>query len=327
MAFSKIAASSIAKNEAKNVSAWLAATSSCNARFVLDTGSTDNTVELLRAAGVVVKQHVFPEPFDFSLARNVALAMVPPEYRWTLAIDFDERLDDDWREKFESAILENPDATMVKFYPVMTLGESGEWQKYFEPNYKLFCTDLHGWRGPCHEKAVAKAGVVSKTIDAGISLFHDQSDAGAAYARRARYAVLCKAHLLTHSDDAGLVWYLLDYAVLEKNFPEIREYAMRYLVLTSGSRTDLRAFAYNYLAQAFAYEGNVQEATSNLMRAYEEYPSEWGANTLLNGALALGKKELALSAISLFPEPLPPEISTLRDTLRREVVDNRSKSV
>ena len=44
----KIAVYAIAKNEAKHVKRWVEATEGADVRVVLDTGSEDNTYELLQ---------------------------------------------------------------------------------------------------------------------------------------------------------------------------------------------------------------------------------------------------------------------------------------
>jgi glycosyltransferase involved in cell wall biosynthesis len=48
--------------------------------YVLDTGSTDDTVSLLKQHGANVEQQVIT-PWRFDTARNVALEMVPSNSR------------------------------------------------------------------------------------------------------------------------------------------------------------------------------------------------------------------------------------------------------
>lgn len=62
--------------------------------IVLDTGSTDNTVELLSSLGVEVHQKTY-EHFRFDIARNDSLALVPEEYNIRVCTDIDERFEQD----------------------------------------------------------------------------------------------------------------------------------------------------------------------------------------------------------------------------------------
>ena len=59
--------------------------------IVIDSGSTDETVELATAAGATVLQHPFE---NYGLQRNWAIREVAHRYRWQLHLDADERLTD-----------------------------------------------------------------------------------------------------------------------------------------------------------------------------------------------------------------------------------------
>ena len=85
----KIATYSISLNEEKHVARWLDATKESDYRVVLDTGSTDKTVELLKAAGVIVEVGIIT-PWRFDTARNMALDLVPQDVDVCLVLDMDE---------------------------------------------------------------------------------------------------------------------------------------------------------------------------------------------------------------------------------------------
>ena len=59
--------------------------------IVIDSGSTDGTVELASAAGATVLHHPFE---NYGLQRNYAIQEVPHTYVWQLHLDADERLTD-----------------------------------------------------------------------------------------------------------------------------------------------------------------------------------------------------------------------------------------
>ncbi|MEE1308446.1 MAG: glycosyltransferase family 2 protein, partial [Anaerovibrio sp.] len=83
----KLSACVIVKNEAANLPQWL----SCMSRvademIVVDTGSTDDTVELAEAAGA--KVYYFAWCNDFAAAKNYAIEQAAGD--WILFLDADE---------------------------------------------------------------------------------------------------------------------------------------------------------------------------------------------------------------------------------------------
>jgi len=84
-----IALTAIVKNESRSITRLLESVRPhVDMMLVLDTGSTDNTVELARKAGAQV--YFFEWCNDFSAARNTILAHSTAD--WNLVLDADERL-------------------------------------------------------------------------------------------------------------------------------------------------------------------------------------------------------------------------------------------
>mgnify|MGYP003349482436 CR=1 FL=1 len=74
----KIAVYTIAKNEAKHVKRWAEATKGADVQIVLDTGSDDNTYDLLLQYGIEAHRANL-SPFRFDTARNMALDLIPAD--------------------------------------------------------------------------------------------------------------------------------------------------------------------------------------------------------------------------------------------------------
>ena len=70
---------------------------------VLDTGSTDDTVERLRAAGARVTVERF-DPWRFDTARNRSLDLVPEDADICVCTDLDEVLHPGWRALLEAGL-------------------------------------------------------------------------------------------------------------------------------------------------------------------------------------------------------------------------------
>ena len=83
----KLSACVIAKNEEGNIGTWLASMKKlADEMIVVDTGSTDRTVEMAKAAGARVFHHAWQN--DFAAAKNCALEKAQGD--WILFLDADE---------------------------------------------------------------------------------------------------------------------------------------------------------------------------------------------------------------------------------------------
>ena len=96
----KIAVYTIAKNEEKFVERWYQSMKEADELYVLDTGSTDNTVNKLKTLGVKVKVKKI-SPWRFDVARNLSLAMVPNDVDICVCTDLDEVFNKGWRKELE----------------------------------------------------------------------------------------------------------------------------------------------------------------------------------------------------------------------------------
>lgn len=76
-------------NEAHNIADCIASLRWADAVIVLDSYSTDDTVQIARAHGAVVHQRAFD---NYAAQRNAALALLERESQWVLFVDADERV-------------------------------------------------------------------------------------------------------------------------------------------------------------------------------------------------------------------------------------------
>jgi len=83
----RLSAIVITRNEEANIGACLDSVAFCDERIVVDTDSTDRTVEIARARGARVVSHPFA---GFGPQKNFALAQATGD--WVFSIDADERV-------------------------------------------------------------------------------------------------------------------------------------------------------------------------------------------------------------------------------------------
>ena len=131
--------------------------------IIVDTGSTDQTVEIAKAYGAVIKTYEWNN--NFAEARNFALSFATKE--WILVLDADEYLRDEDYELFMTML----DNQQIDSYYIKTLN-------FTEPNNKQSCMVNLNHRlfrnhkgfhyiGAIHEQLTSNQSVTSKISDLG----------------------------------------------------------------------------------------------------------------------------------------------------------------
>jgi len=136
----KIAAYAIAKNESKHVKQWVDATAGADVRVVLDTGSEDNTYDLLQKYPVEAHRATLSD-FRFDVARNMALNLVPSDVDVCVSLDMDEVPDPDFFDKLRQAWQPNTGRAWAMW-------DTGN---IWANNNRIHARHGYKWRYPCHE--------------------------------------------------------------------------------------------------------------------------------------------------------------------------------
>lgn len=146
----KICVYAICKNESKFVDRWCNSMSEADCIVVLDTGSTDDTVEKLRSHGVTVVQKAI-EPWRFDVARNESLKLVPSDCNILVCTDLDEYFDKGWAKYLRERWIEGVHKRCHYSYYYANL-DTGF------PEQIITYNKIHGrgwhWRCPVHELMV-----------------------------------------------------------------------------------------------------------------------------------------------------------------------------
>ena len=126
--------------------------------LIVDSGSTDKTVELAEANGVKVVYRAWDN--DFSAQRNFALEHVQTE--WVLYLDADERINDELAEAIKKATNDSKQA-MYKF--IRRNSAFGKDFKYgvLGPDsvVRMFPKDKVHWEDKVHERPVGDLPVIT----------------------------------------------------------------------------------------------------------------------------------------------------------------------
>lgn len=127
----KISACIIARDEALHLPDCLASVGFCDELIVVDSGSSDATVEIARSAGATVVEQPW---LGFASQRNVAIDHAHGD--WILEIDADERVSPQLRGEIEAFVAAPPPDVALAGLPLRevllghTLGPSAKYPKY-----------------------------------------------------------------------------------------------------------------------------------------------------------------------------------------------------
>jgi glycosyltransferase involved in cell wall biosynthesis len=136
-------------NEAPNLPQALASiTGWAHDIFVLDSFSTDNTVEIANEAGCTVVQNAF---IDYASQRNFAIEKLPITSEWILFLDADEWLTDDLKEEISKIIKTVPEEN--GFYIKRRMIWMGKWlRRGYYPSWILRL--FRRGKGSCENRAM-----------------------------------------------------------------------------------------------------------------------------------------------------------------------------
>lgn len=260
----KVCVYAISKNEEKFVSKWVASMKEADEIYVLDTGSTDQTVSLLEEAGVHVKVEVI-DPWRFDVARNKSLEMVPEDTDICVCTDFDEVFDPGWREKIEKAWQE--DTTRCQYTYHWSLDQDDK------PVVSFFLNQVHKrfgyrWTHPVHEVLSYDFGeeVVVSCPDVILRHYPDTTKS------RSSYLPLLELSVEEDPEDDRNMHYLgreyMYYEMWEKSIETLK----KHLSLKNAVWKDERAASMRFIARCYKHLGNLEEARRWYSLAFLEAP-------------------------------------------------------
>ena len=260
----KVCVYAISKNEEKFVSKWVASMKEADEIYVLDTGSTDQTVSLLEEAGVHVKVEVI-DPWRFDVARNKSLEMVPEDTDICVCTDFDEVFDPGWREKIEKSWQE--DTTRCQYTYHWSLDQDDK------PVVSFFLNQVHKrfgyrWTHPVHEVLSYDFGeeVVVSCPDVILRHYPDTTKS------RSSYLPLLELSVEEDPEDDRNMHYLgreyMYYEMWEKSIETLK----KHLSLKNAVWKDERAASMRFIARCYKHLGNLEEARRWYSLAFLEAP-------------------------------------------------------
>ncbi|MBE6138466.1 MAG: tetratricopeptide repeat protein [Firmicutes bacterium] len=261
----KIAVYAICKNEEKFVDRWVTSMNEADAIFVLDTGSTDNTVEKLKSLNVNVTQEQIT-PWRFDVARNKSLELVPEDYDICVCTDLDEVFESGWRQKLEEIWNEH----------ITRLGYNYNWQldKNNKPIVNFCIEKIHSrnnykWTHPVHEilEYVGPEKEI-KTYSNDITVNHYPDTKKS----RSSYLPLLELSVKENPNDDRNVHYLGREYMYYQRWNESIDTLIKHLNLPSATWRDERCASMRFIARCYQRLNRPEEARMWLDKAIIEAP-------------------------------------------------------
>lgn len=251
----KIAVYTIAKNEAKFVHRWYESAKEADYLFILDTGSSDDTVELAKSLGINVQVKTF-NPWRFDHARQASLEALPDDIDYCIALDMDEILQPGWRKALESVAAH---VTRPRYQYTWSWNHNGSPGLVYGGD-KIHARHGYFWKHPVHEVLNCTTQEIQSWIDLEIHHHPDHSKSRGQY-----LPLLAMAVDEDPADDRNAFYYARE--LFFHSHPKAADEFKRHLSLPRATWKPERAASMRYLAKIEA-----DQAQAWLLRAAAEAP-------------------------------------------------------
>ena len=254
----KICVYAISKNESQFVRRFCDSARDADMIFVADTGSTDDTVQLLEECGATVA-HISIKPWRFDDARNAALAMVPDEFDVCVSLDLDEVMQPGWREEVER--LWTAQTTHLRY--------GYEWGRGIVFQYeKIHARHGFRWASPCHEVIVCDRSqdVWAETDKVLVVHMADQSKS------RGQYLDILRVSVTENPLDARHAFYYGRELKFNGQWDAAIAECKRYLALPTATWDHERGYACRVIGESYQALGLWDEAIRWHRTAVTEAP-------------------------------------------------------
>ncbi len=260
----KVAVYAISKNEEKFVERWVNSMNEADYIYVLDTGSSDNTVKMLKELNVNVSEKKI-EPFRFDVARNLSLDLVDNDVDICVCTDLDEVFVKGWRENLEKMWDEN--TTRIAY----------NYNWYIEndiPKVNFYTEKIHSrfdykWTHPVHEILEyigSKKEIKKVTDDITLNHFPDIKKSRKSYLKLLELSV--KENPL---DDRNMHYLGREY-MYHKMWNKSIDTLIKHLKLETAKWKDERCASMRFISRDYINLNRIDEARMWVDKAIKEAP-------------------------------------------------------
>lgn len=260
----KIVVYAISKNEEKFVNRWYESMKEADEIYVLDTGSSDDTVKLLEEKGVKVFVKEI-KPWRFDVARNESLNLVPWDVDVCVCTDLDEVFKPGWRKELEAVW--NRDANRLRYIYNWRLDENDRPIVSFYAE-KIHSRNNYSWIHPVHE-VLSYNGENEKFITTDNVVINHYPDSSKS---RGSYLSLLELSLKEDPLDDRNMHYLGREYMYYSRWNDCIDTLILHLSLPSATWKDERCASMRFIARSYSNLGRIDEARLWLKKAIKEAP-------------------------------------------------------
>lgn len=251
----KIAIYTIAKNEEQFIERWNNSAKDADYLFILDTGSSDNTVKIAKELGINIEVQTF-SPWRFDHARNAALEFIPEDIDYCIALDMDEVILPGWRKELDKAFSQNITRPRYEY--------TWSWDENDNPGLvyggdKIHVRKGYFWKHPVHEVLTCSELETQDWCDIKIHHYPDKTKS------RSQYMPLLKLAVEEDPDDDRNTFYYARELFFHSEFSEAAKEFKRHLSLPKALWKPERAASMRYLSK-------IEDKESWLLKAVAECP-------------------------------------------------------
>ena len=260
----KICVYAISKNEEKFVDRFMDSLKEIDKVYVLDTGSTDDTVKKLKKRGAIVKQKII-DPWRFDVARNESLKMVPEDMDICICLDLDEVIEKGFVEKINN--LWKDDTTRLRYNYNWRLDKDNK------PLVNFYIEKIHSrknykWTHPVHEVLTYLGEEESFITTDLITVNHYPDDTKS----RGSYLKLLELSVEEDPNDDRNMHYLGREYMYYGKWNECIDTLIKHLNLKNATWKDERCASMRFIARSYKNLKRYEEANMWLSKAIEEAP-------------------------------------------------------
>lgn len=260
----KIVVYAISKNEEKFVDRFVDSAQEADEIYVLDTGSTDNTVKKLKARGVKVHKKII-KPWRFDIARNLSLELIPSDTDICICLDLDEVLEKGWRSKLEK--IWDKDTNRLSYNYNWSLDEDNKPLVNFNIS-KIHDRIHYKWTHPVHEVLtyVGKNEKIIETNEITVNHYPDREKS------RSSYLPLLELSVKEDPLDDRNYHYLGREYMYYKKWDKCIDTLIHHLNMETANWKDERCASMRFIARSYQHLNRYEEAKMWLEKAINEAP-------------------------------------------------------
>ena len=261
----KVCVYAICKNEEKFINRWYNSMKEADEIYVLDTGSTDNSLNIFKSLGIKVQQKIIT-PWRFDVARNESLDLVPMDTDICVCTDLDEVFESGWRNKLEKLWDNNIDRLAYNYNWLLDENNTPKVNFYIE---KIHKRNDYRWIHPVHEiLEYTNNKTENKLYTDDITLNHYPDNNKS----RSSYLPLLELSVKEMPNDDRNMHYLGREYMYYGRWNEAIDTLIKHLNLTTATWKDERCASMRFIARCYKNLNRYEESKMWLKKAIGEAP-------------------------------------------------------